>query len=737
MVSNKTWQATGCELPKKQKAQGSSKDNSRGEVKLLVVDDEPRLCHSLKELLELQGYQCEAAIGGVAAIQALQHTKYDIILLDLNMPGVDGHKVMQFIKDRQLQSDVIIVSGESNFKEAAWALQQGAHDFLRKPYANGELLHSVKGAIQKRQLKAENSRMQKWLSDSERRYRFLVNNSPDIIYMLDEKGCFSFINNRISCLLGYNNDELLGKHYSEVVHPHDLIKAHLTFDEHRIEPNPRPNIEFRIMKKGAKSLPDNLFESQLVTVELNAVGVYEDQEETNNTQFIGTYGVIRDISERKKAEAIINHQLYHDVLTALPNRVLLRDRLDIAILHAKRNGTMLAVMYLDLDGFKIINDSLGHMTGDELLQAVAQRLRLSLREGDTLARVGGDEFNLLLPEVNCREDAAVIARKIINNLKQSFEIDGTEIFIGLSIGIALYPDDGDQIDMLIKNADMAMYHIKGRGKNGYEFFSNNMLGRISRHNSLENGLHKALEENQFVLMFQPQQTADTGEIVGVESLIRWQHPEEGLISPIDFISLAEETGQITDIGEWVLRTACAEYSRWREQGIEGIKIAVNLSAAQLYRADFVETVLSILEENQMPGELLELEITENSLVQDIEHVVEKLRQLAKHGIRVAVDDFGTGYSSLCYLQSLPLNTLKIDGSFINTIKSTDDKHSIISAIVTMAKDMKLGVIAEGVETKTQLDYLRSIGCPQVQGYFLSYPLSADNTLELLSQSQIH
>jgi len=737
MASNRTWQATGYELPKKQKAQGSNKDNRKGETKLLVVDDEPRLCHSLKELLELQGYQCEVAVGGVAAIQALQHTKYDLILLDLNMPEVDGHKVMQFIKNRHLQSDVIIISGETSFEEASWALQQGAHDFLRKPYGNGELLHSVKRVLQKRQLKAENNRMQKWLADSERRYRFLVNNSPDIIYMLDEKGCFSFINNRISYLLGYSNDDLLGKHYSEVVHPHDLGKAHLTFDEHRIEPNTTSNIEFRIMKKGASRLSDNLLESQLVTVELNAIGVYENQDGTDNKQFIGTYGVIRDISERKKAEAIINHQLYHDVLTSLPNRILFRDRLDNAISQAKRNSKMLAVMYLDLDGFKIINDSLGHMTGDELLQAVAQRLRLSLREGDTLARVGGDEFNLLLPEVSRREDAAVIAHKIIKNLKSSFEIDGNEVFIGLSIGIALYPNDGEEIDILIKNADMAMYHIKGRGKNGYEFFSNNMLGRISRHNSLENSLHKALDENQFVLMFQPQQAVDTGKIIGVESLIRWQHPEEGLISPIDFISLAEETGQITDIGEWVLRTACAEYSRWRSQGISDIKIAVNLSSAQLYRADFVQTVLDILAENKMPGRLLELEITENSLVQDIEHVVEKLRQLTEHGIQVAVDDFGTGYSSLCYLQSLPLNTLKIDGSFINTIKSTDDKHSIISAIVTMAKDMDLGVIAEGVETETQLEYLRSIGCPQAQGYLLSYPLSADSTLELLSQAQIH
>ena len=700
-------------------------------AQILVVDDEPRMCESLKALLEQNGFNCMTAIGGEKAIDALQQHHFDLLLLDLKMPGMNGHQVMKHVKLHYPKTDVIIVSGETNFADAALALQQGAHDFLRKPYVKEELLHAINKALQSQKLERDNLHMQKWLADSEQRYRFLVNSSPDIIYMLDKNGRFTFINNRISTLLGYDYKELIGRHYSEIVYEDDLNKAKLAFNEHTSGHHAAHNIEFRMIRKPDTS-NNTAFTPRLLTVELNAMGVYEETDASPCRQFVGTYGVIRDISERKQAEEIINYQLYHDVLTSLPNRTLFRDRLELAITHAKRNKHKLAVMFLDLDGFKIINDSLGHLTGDELLQAVASRLRCCLREGDTLARVGGDEFNLLLPQIKRHSDAAKIAEKIISNLKKPFVIEGHEVFIGLSIGIALYPDDGAHIEALIKNADMAMYHIKGRGKNGYEFFSDNMLSRVARHSSLERGLRKALEENQFILMFQPQQEIKSGRIIGVESLIRWQHPEEGLIAPNDFISLAEETGQITDIGEWVLRAACQEYSRWREKGVSDIKIAVNLSAAQLYRTDFVETILDVLEEHRMPGRYLELEITENILMQDVEHVVEKLHCLTHHGISVAVDDFGTGYSSLGYLHTLPLRTLKMDRSFINSIKSADERHSIITAIVAMGKGLDLSVIAEGVETKAQLNYLQSIGCPQAQGFLLGHPLSADNTLELLT-----
>ncbi|HEC16202.1 MAG TPA: EAL domain-containing protein [Sedimenticola sp.] len=695
---------------------------------ILVVDDEPRMCDSLKGLLELNGYQCVTASGGGKAIRCLQQRPFDLVLLDLKMPQIDGHQVLQYIKEHHPHTNVIVLTGAAALDDAIRVLQQGAHDLLRKPYATAELLHSIENSMRKQQLERENLLMQKRLASSEQRYRFFVDSSPDIIYMLDKNGCFRFVNDRIVGLLGYSKEELIGEHYSKIIFQEDIEKADFAFDINRTEQDFTHQIELRVVRK-SDGAPASPYGSRPITVELNSMGIHEEMHPNPGGGFAGSFGVIRDISERKRAEETINYQLYHDVLTSLPNRALFWDRLETALSRAKRSGQLLAVMVLDLDGFKIINDSLGHITGDKLLQAVAQRLRRCLRQSDTLARVGGDEFNLLLPEIGCREDAARTAAKMIETMKAPFLLEGNEIFIGLSIGIALYSDDGENMETLVKNADMAMYHIKGRGKNGYEFFSGSMMSRVSRHFSLESGLRKALSENQFVLQYQPQIDIGSGEIAGVESLIRWRHPQEGLIPPGDFIPLAEETGLITDIGEWVLRSACADHRRWRRAGINGVRISVNVCAAQLYRADFVETVLGILHENRMPGELLELEITENALMRDIEHVVQKLRQLTYFGVRIAVDDFGTGYSSLGYLQALPLTTLKLDRAFVNRIESLHEQHSIITAVVAMGKGLGLNVIAEGVETEVQLEYLRSIGCPQAQGFLLGSPVFADGIMK--------
>lgn len=696
-----------------------------------MVDDEPFMRKSLNELLLINGFQSHPAASGEEAIDLLQQEQFDLMLLDLNMPGLKGHQVMEFVNESDLQTDVIVVSGEATFDEAAWALHEGAHGFMRKPYNINELLHSINKCLSKRRLEEENRQIQKRLALSERRHRFFVNSSPDIIYMLDKRGNFSFLNERASKLLGYSRADLMGQHYSRLVYPDDIDKARLAFDAHKAGQLPVQNVEFRLIgkKRGDKGAEVG---GQIFTVELNASGIYEEHEMSPGKRFVGTYGVIRDITERKRAEEIINHQRYHDVLTSLPNRALFWDRLEMALCRARRNSQMLAVMFLDLDGFKVINDSLGHLTGDELLQAVAYRLRSCLREGDTLARAGGDEFHLLLPEISGRKDAAAIAEKIIANLKHPVTLDGHEVCVGLSIGIALFPEDGVNMEALTRHADMAMYHIKARGKNGYEFFSDHMMGRVSGHVALEQGLRQALDEDQFRLFFQPQYDVETCAITGVEALIRWQHPKKGMISPADFIPLAEETGLIMEIGDWVLRASCAEWSRWTRAGVVNAKMAVNISAAQLYRSDFVGNVLNALHKYQMPGECLELEITENMLMQDMEHVSQKLQQLTLHGVRVSVDDFGTGYSSLGYLESLPLTKLKMDRSFVKSIQSSDEQHSIVAAIVTMAKGLGLDVIAEGVETEAQLEYLRSIDCPQVQGYLLSVPLSADHALDLLS-----
>jgi diguanylate cyclase (GGDEF)-like protein/PAS domain S-box-containing protein len=697
---------------------------------ILIVDDEPRLCDSLKTLLEINGFRCTAAYSGESAIEILGESSFDLMLLDLKMPGVDGHQVMEYTKANCPHTDVIVVSGETTFEEATWALHHGAHDFLRKPYVMDELLHSVGNTVKKRHLECVNRHMQKQLAHSEHCHRFVVNNSPDIIYMLDQEGRFHFVNERATMLLGYSVNELIGKHYSKIIHPQDMEIARLAFEEQSAGKRGARNIEFRVLCKDSENKGD-----LKIVVEQCAIGLYEEPDIGVGERFTGTYGVIRDVTERKKAEETIQFQLYHDLLTTLPNRALLRDRLEMALSFAKRNSEQLAVLYLDLDGFKIINDSLGHLCGDELLQAVALRLRSCLRESDTLARVGGDEFSILLPQIEGRKDITAITDNILESLKEPFTISGQELHISVSVGIAQYPEDGQSIETLIKNADLAMYYIKGRGKNGYQFFADQMSCSIPPKLPLEQGLRRALEEQQFVLHFQPQQELSSGKVVGVEALIRWRHPEKGMILPCDFIFLAEETGLISEIGEWVLNAAGEQFKRMREMGLPPLRIAVNLSAAQLYREDFVDMVLDILQRHNMPGEFLELEITENLLMKDMEHMVQKLLQLTAHKVRIAVDDFGTGYSSLSYLQTLPLTTLKVDCSFVKNIDSVDEQHSIVNAIVALGKGLDLEIVAEGVEREVQLQYLRALDCSQVQGFLFSPPLPADGLMDLLVQEK--
>lgn len=704
-------------------------DNSGSKV--LVVDDEVRMRSSVGDLLQAYGHQCELAAGGEEALGLLSAGSIDLMLLDLNMPGIDGYQVMREVRENYPDTDVIVVSGETTFESATEALRCGAQDFLRKPYAPEELIRIVSNTMRKRCLERDIRDMNRCLEASEHRYRFIVNNSPDIIYMLDNRGRFVFLNDRIKTILGYETDELLGKHYSEFVHKDDIDKAMYVFDERRTGTRASHNIEFRLLCKGS-SLPYRYFESRSITIELSAMGVYAEQEADQKEEFVGTYGVVRDISERKRAEEVINFQLYHDLLTKLPNRALFRDRLNLAISQAKRSKTKLAVMFLDMDRFKVINDSLGHLAGDQLLQTIALRLNSCLRDGDTLARVGGDEFNLLVPGINGRDDAAMVARKIMERLKEPVVLDGYEVFVSFSIGIAIFPEDGQTIDVLVKNSDMAMYHIKTHGKNGYEFFADNMKAAFHRQLSMENGIRKALEKREFELFYQPQIDVSEDRICGMEALIRWNHPERGVLLPDQFIPLSEETGLIVEIGNWVLDSACRELKAWRLQGVsDDIQMAVNISAAQLMQPEFERTVLDTLAKHGVSGKQLELEITENILMQDMDQAVSKFQQLAANGVRVAVDDFGIGYSSLSYLHSLPLNTLKIDRSFISGIQAAKDRSSIVTAVLAMARELNLEVVVEGVERKAQVDYLRRLECGKAQGFFLGRPGPSEEIRELL------
>jgi len=440
--------------------------------------------------------------------------------------------------------------------------------------------------------------------------------------------------------------------------------------------------------------------------------------------------------KRQQAEATIRYQAFHDLLTGLPNRMLFNDRLPLALANAHRNGTMLAVMFLDLDRFKTINDTLGHAIGDQLLQAVATRLAGCLREGDTIARWGGDEFTLLLPQINNTEDAAKAAQRLSKALKPAFQLGVHELYISCSIGIALYPHDGEDAQTLLKNADAALYRVKEQGRNGYQIYTPAINSQASALLALESSLHHALERQQFVLHYQPQINVNTGQITGMEALLRWQHPELGLIPPRVFIALAEENGLIVPIGEWVLRTACAQNKAWQVAGLPHLRMAVNLSARQFQQPHLVETVAQTLAETRLSPCHLELEITETVVMHDVDFTTSTLKDLQAMGVNLAVDDFGTGYSSLGYLKRFPLNTIKIDQSFIRELTIDPNDAAIVTAVIALGRGLNLNVVAEGVETQAQLDYLRSHHCEEMQGYLFSKPMPLEEATEFLQKDRL-
>ncbi|MEW7973242.1 MAG: EAL domain-containing protein [Candidatus Thiodiazotropha endolucinida] len=699
-------------------------------ARILIADDEPRARASLKEILRFTGYETTLAECGSEAIDLLNSGSFDLILLDLNMPDLHGHKVMEHIDSYHLNCDIIVVSGETTFDQATMALRKGAQDFLRKPYAPDELLRSVANVLERRQLKATNQSIQLRLQESESLHKFIVNNSPDMIYLLDHEGRFAFINERVKSLLGYDQKEIIGEHFSKLIHTEDIERAHFTFNERRAGERATRSAELKLSSKNNNG--SRFFDSGTVPVELSSIGIYTTNDDKTKS-FIGTYGVARDISERKQAEELIKYQLYHDLLTNLPNRSLFRDRLNMAMAQSKRSGKKLAIMYLDMDRFKIINDSLGHYVGDELLKMVGQRLRSELREADTLARVGGDEFNLLVPEINDIQDARNLAEKILRLTLEPYIIKNEEIFISFSIGISIYPSDGDTKDSLIKHADIAMYKVKNAGKNGYAFYSEKMKAHFSQSLDIENGLRKAISTNELCLYYQPQFDINNGYMRGVEALVRWKHPEKGTIQPNEFISVAEESGLIIPLGEWVLRRACTDIKRWMEQEGISLQLSVNISMQQLEMDQFVNKALKIIKRHQLPKNTLELEITEHAIMQDMEKAIDALTKLSHKGIRIAIDDFGTGYSSLGYLQNLPINTLKIDRSFVQGIKTSED-NSIIDAIIAMAKGLNLNLIAEGVENQTQIDHLSRAGCGLAQGFFYSHPVPEDELLKFIKSN---
>ena len=446
-------------------------------------------------------------------------------------------------------------------------------------------------------------------------------------------------------------------------------------------------------------------------------------------QLTGVVIVFHDVSVTKAMSAKMVYSAQHDYLTNLPNRLLLNDRIAQAIESAKRHDTQLALLFLDLDNFKHINDSLGHATGDKLLQSVTQRLTDCVRSSDTVSRQGGDEFIILLAESKNGDDAALTAQKILDALAKPHAIGKSQLHISTSIGISAYPNDGLDAETLIKSADTAMYYAKDRGRNNFQFFKGEMNTRAVERSIIEANLRLALVKQQFVLHYQPKVNIITGEITGAEALLRWQHDELGEILPDTFIPVAEDSGLIVPIGRWVLRQACLQSKLWQNAGLPAITIAINISAKEFLHKDFVEGVRAVLIETRFDAQYLELEITESVLMRDAQYSKAILQQLKQMGIKLAVDDFGTGYSSLSYLQKFPIDVLKIDQSFVQNIESINDDGIIVSAIINMGNSLKLRVVAEGVENASQLAFLKARHCEEGQGYFFGHPLAAEQFSE--------
>lgn len=564
------------------------------------------------------------------------------------------------------------------------------------------------------------TRLQARMLEGEESAKLVLENSIDAIINMDSAGLVIEWSGAAARMFGYPRDEAMGKILAELIIPAKDRAAHKQGMQRLLATNQAhivgKRIEVIALRRDGSEFPVELSIAQIRRGELIFFSAF-----------------IRDITERKQSESRIQHLVHFDALTGLPNRSVLQDHLKYALSLAKRNNGKLAVMFLDLDHFKYINDTLGHSVGDVLLIEVANRLRLMLREEDTLSRLGGDEFILILPGTDVR-GAAKVSQKLLSVIAEPYCLEPYELTVTCSIGIALYPDDGTDLETLSRNADTAMYRAKQEGRNGYRYFTAEMQASSSRNLQLVTALRYALDRKQLYLHYQPQLSMYDDRIIGAEALLRWQHPELGSISPAEFIPIAEDTGLILPIGEWVLRQAVQQAKVWIEDGHGPLIMAVNLSAIQFRHSDLPDLVMRILNEVGLPPEYLELELTEGVAMHDPQGAIAVMNNLHELGIRMSIDDFGTGYSSLSYLKKFKVYKLKIDQSFVRDISTDPEDKAIVSAIINMARSLGLQTIAEGVETSEQLAFLREQGCDEVQGYYYSKPLPAEQFDQFLKEN---
>ena len=637
----------------------------------------------------------------------------DAVLLALSLPDSQGIGTFDKVFIAAPDVPILILGGNVSEALAKEAVQRGAQDYLLPDHLDYSLPRALRNAIERKSVEDA-------LFVEKERAVVTLNSIGDAVLCTDISGKITYLNLVAETMTGWRREEATGKPLAEVFRIIDGPTRKTARDpmEMAVEQNRTVGLTVNcvlIRRDG--------FES---AIEDSAAPIHD-----RAGHVIGAVIDFHDVSAARAMSIQMTHSAQHDLVTNLPNRLLLNDRITQAISLGRRRHRPVAVIFLDLDRFKDINDSLGHATGDKLLQSISKRLLVSVRGSDTVSRQGGDEFVILLSEITHPEDAATSARKILLSLEAPCSIEGNDLHITGSIGISVYPEDGNDAETLINNADTAMYHAKESGRNNFQFFKADMNRRAIERQSLESSLHRALERKEFLLHYQPKVSLDTGEITGVEALVRWQPPDRGLVPPAQFVPIAEDCGLILHIGNWVLREACRQACAWQDAGLPPLPISVNVSALEFRDKGFVEGVRAVLAETGLEPRYLELELTEGVLMHDAESAALVLQELKSMGVHLAVDDFGTGYSSLSYLRQFPIDVLKIDRSFIEQITSNPEESAIVGAIINMGKSLKHVVVAEGIETQLQRAYLQAHRCAEGQGYLFSPPLVAAQFAQLL------
>jgi diguanylate cyclase (GGDEF)-like protein/PAS domain S-box-containing protein len=690
---------------------------------VLLVEDNPGDARLLREMFNEQGLHNTELTHVKCMSEAEKHLSghaVDIILLDLGLPDAQGLEAVRRARAAAPRVPLVVLTSLDDETMAAQSLQEGAQDYLIKGQIVVEGQVETRGLVRALRYAIERKIMDEALFAEKERAQVTLHCIADAVICTDILGNITFLNGVAEKLTRWSWQEALGRPMAEVF---------LVLGATSSKTNSFP-MEMAVGRNPTAHLPSNCILIRRDGFEIpieNSIAPIHDRE----GQATGAVIVFRDVSAAQAMALQMTHSAEHDFLTGLPNRMLLNDRIGQAIALAPRHMKQVAVLFLDLDGFKHINDSLGHPVGDKLLQSIAKRLVGCVRTSDTVSRQGGDEFVVLLSDLEQSEDAAVAARRMLQAVATAHSIDQHELHITTSIGVSVHPDDGLDAETLIKNADTAMYQAKENGRQSYRFFEAAMNVRAVERQFIEEGLRRALERQEFELYYQPKINLRTGAITGAEALIRWSHPTRGLLRPAQFIPVAEDCGLILPIGAWVLREACQQARAWVDAGLPKIAMAVNVSAMEFRDENFLKNLFAVLSETGLDPRFLELELTESVLMKRVESSVSILQSLRERGVRVAIDDFGTGYSSLSYLQKFPVDTLKIDQSFVRQVTSAKDDTSIVTAVISMARSLKLRVVAEGVQTLEELTFLRANRCDEAQGYYFSRPVPSQQFARLL------